>query len=123
MIGGQSDEVIAFFADHVTPFAWGVVPLPILGGIAGFRWYPKRFRKSLERWQRDPSVSAEQAASRADIEALVLTTTLAQFPAVFGDLSLILGARITPALCSMTASLVAVIAIALFAGDATRARS
>ncbi|MEO7108895.1 MAG: hypothetical protein ABI183_00540 [Polyangiaceae bacterium] len=115
VLGGQSEEVVAFFANHVTPFAWCVVPLPILGGIAGFRWYPTRFRKSLERWQRDRTVSVEQAASRADLEALFLTTTLAQFPAVFGDLSIILGARLTPALCSTTASVIAVLAIATLA--------
>lgn len=115
LIGGQPDDVRAFLADHVTAFAWCVVPFPVIGGIVGFRWYPSRFRKSRERWRRDPSISDVVATSHADLEALFLTTTLAQLPAVLGDLSLVLGARPAPALCSTTASVTAVLVIGALA--------
>ncbi|MEO8877017.1 MAG: hypothetical protein ABI461_15600 [Polyangiaceae bacterium] len=54
-------------------------------------------------------------SERADFEALFLTTTLAQLPAVLGDVSLVLGASVAPALCSTAASVTAVLAIGLFA--------
>ena len=115
LIASQPDDVRAFLAVHVTTLAWCVVPFPVVGGIVGFRWYPSRFRKSLERWRLDRALSEEDASSRADLEALFLTTTLAQLPAVFGDLSLVMGARVAPALCSTAASVTAVVLIGTLA--------
>ena len=115
VIARQPADVRAFLADHVTTLAWCVVPFPVIGGIVGFRWYPSRFRKSRERWRLDATISDEVASTRADVEALFLTTTLAQLPAVLGDMSLVLGARVAPALCSTTASVTAVILIGMLA--------
>lgn len=114
-IASQPADVRAFLADHVTTLAWCAVPFPAIGGIIGFRWYPSRFRKSRERWRLDTTISDEAATTRADIEALFLTTTLAQLPAVLGDLSLVLGAHVAPALCSTGASVMAVILIGTLA--------
>ncbi len=122
LIASQAADVRAFMAEHVTPIAWGVVPFPLLGGVVGFRWYPARFRKSLERWRRDSTITPDVAAERADLEALFLTTTLAQLPAVLGDLSLILGAHVAPALSSTAVSVTAVIVISLFARERPRVR-
>lgn len=110
-MGTEPAEVRAFFADRVTPIAWCFVPLPVLGGIGGFFWYPKRLRVALDRWRRDTTLSAEVAAERADFEALFLSTTLAQVPAILGDLSLILGARPAPALACTAASVTAILLI------------
>lgn len=111
--GGQPDDVRAFLTEHVTPFAWCVLPFPLVGGIVGYRWYPKRFRTSLERWRRDTTLAPETAIERADLEALFLTTSIAQLPAILGDLSLIIGARPTPALCSTSIATCAILAIGL----------
>lgn len=112
-LGAQPADVRAFLAEHVTPLAWCIVPLPLVGGIVGYRSYPSRFRARLERWRRDATLSAEAASERADLEALFLATTLAQLPAVLGDLSLILGAGLAPVVCSTTIATAAVLAIGL----------
>ena len=112
-IGAQPEEVRSLLAATMTPLAWWVVPLPLVGGVVGFLWYPPRWAKARARWQRDPATSAADAVQRAELEALLLTTTLAQVPALLGDLSVMLGAEMAPALCATSLSVAAVLLIGL----------
>jgi hypothetical protein len=115
VVGSQPAEVQQFLADHVTPLAWAIVPGPLLGGLLGFFRYPVRYAKGLARAAKDPSTSPADAEERADMEALFVGTTLAQLPALLGDFSVMLGARLAPALCATSISVVAVVLIGTFA--------
>jgi hypothetical protein len=115
VVSGQPAEVRQFLADHVTPLAWAIVPLPLASGLFGFFRYPVRYAKALARTANDRSTSREDAEQRADMEALFLGTTLAQLPALLGDFSVMLGARLAPALCATAISMTAVVMIGAFA--------
>jgi hypothetical protein len=101
-------------AEHVTRFAWFVVPGPLLGGILGFILYPRMYRSALEK-SRASGSKLPNLEQKADLTALLLCTTMAQVPALFGDLSVMLGANLTPALCSTSLSMTAVTLIGLLA--------
>jgi hypothetical protein len=115
VVASQPAEVQQFLADHVTPLAWVIVPGPLLGGLLGFFRYPVRYAKALARAAKDPSTSRADAEERADMEALFIGTTLAQLPALLGDFSVMLGARLAPALCATSISVAAVLLIGTFA--------
>ena len=57
----------------------------------------------------------------AELTSLLFATTLAQLPALLGDVSIMLGARLTPAICSTCISVTAVLAISLRASRGNRA--
>ncbi len=130
VVGGQPADVQRFLAVEITRFAWFAIPGPALGGLLGFKLYPRLYAKALAR-ARGP-VAAEGAAAaeaaeaagdardelaeqRADLEAVLFATTLAQLPALLGDFSVMLGARLPPALCTTSLSTLAVLAIGAFA--------
>jgi hypothetical protein len=113
----QPADLRAFFSEHATSFGWFIVPLPLLGGIIGFLRYPAMLRAALAKLGPD---ATETAKGTADLKVLLLTTTMAQAPALLGDLSVMMGARLTPALCSTSISVTAVILIGLLAGRAVR---
>jgi len=118
ILGSQPEDVRQFMAEHVTRIAWYVVPLPLLGGIVGFLLYSGIYRRNLARLPSETAAIAEASAQRADLKALFVATTLAQAPALLGDISVMLGARLTPALCATSISVTAVVLIGLLARPA-----
>ena len=109
----QPEELRAFFAEHATNFGWFIVPLPLIGGILGFLLYPSMLRKALAKVGDG---ATEVAKNGAELKVLFFTTTMAQLPALLGDVSVMMGARFTPALCSTSISVTAVLTIGLFYG-------
>jgi hypothetical protein len=112
----QPDDVRAFFGEHATTFAWFIVPLPLLGGIIGFFRYRPMLRAALAKLG---DAATDTAKSTADMKVLLLTTTMAQAPALLGDVSVMMGARLLPAICSTSISVTAVLLIGLLAGRTT----
>jgi hypothetical protein len=123
VVGGQPADVQQFLALEITRLAWFAVPGPVLGGLLGFKLYPRLFGRALAR-ARGPAAAVdagetaaatdardETAEQRADLEALLFATSLAQLPALLGDISVMLGARLGPALCTTSLSTLAVLAI------------
>src|SRR5438874_314887 len=100
VVASQPEDVRQFLSENVTRIAWFIVPGPLLGGILGFFLYPHLFRKNLSRLRAGSSAELEGVEERADFKALMIATTLAQAPALLGDISVMLGARLTPALCA-----------------------
>lgn len=114
-VGGQPPEVQEFLSVEVTRFAWIAVPGPLVGGLLGWVIYPRVARWALRRLAPAPAEAA-QAAQRADLEALFTATTCAQVPALLGDISVMLGAQLGPAVCTTICAVAAVLAIAAFTG-------
>ena len=112
VIGTQPPELQQFMAEHVTTFAWWALPFPLAGSVAGMLVYPWMYRRLLARHKASPP-SGAGPEQRADLEALFLAASLVQLPALLGDFSVLLGARLTPAICSSTISTASVVLIAL----------
>jgi hypothetical protein len=112
VLAEQPEELRQFLGEWLTRFAWYVVPCPALGGVAGFLLYPRIYRRHLAR---STSADREKARHEADLMALMFSASMPQIPALLGDLSLILGAELTPVLCSASISTAAVLLIALVA--------
>jgi hypothetical protein len=110
LFSGQPEEVRATLGALATTAGWCVIPGPLLGGALGFWLYPRFYRRQLG--QR-PSLAPERAASEAELMALMVCASLPQLPALLGDLCVMLGGRLLPALLSTTISTAAVLGIAL----------
>lgn len=104
----QPANLRQFMAENVTHYAWFIVPLPLLGGLIGFFLYPSMRRSNLARLGPSPAPMLVQGA---DLKTLLLTTTCAQLPALFGDVSVMLGGDLAPAICATSISVLAVLAI------------
>lgn len=103
----QPEDVRELLATEVTRFAWYCVPAPVVGAAAAFVAYPRMFAKFLAASKGDRRA--------ADMKALFITASFVQLPALLGDLSVMLGANLGPALTMTTFSTVAVLALAAFA--------
>ena len=123
IVGGQPEDVQQFMAEHVTRIAWFFLPGPLIGGLLGFFLYPSLYRRTLARLPSETPAIAEASEHRADLTALMIATTAAQAPALLGDVSVMLGARLTPALCTTALSVTAVLLIGALSGPARTSRN
>jgi hypothetical protein len=112
VVGTQPQDLQDFMAEHVTRIAWWGMPFPVAGAVAGLLLYPGLYRRMLKRHLDSPP-STWTPQMKAELEALFLAASLVQLPALIGDFSVLLGARLQPALCSMSISTVAVMLIAV----------
>lgn len=117
VIGSQAEDLQEFLAEVVTRVAWLATPGPVVGGLLGFFVYRRLHAKAMASGTDVDPVVREQ---RADTRALLLSCTMAQLPALLGDLSVMLGARLTPALVMTGTSVALVLVIAAFARPAVR---
>ncbi|MFO0658531.1 MAG: hypothetical protein U0165_01665 [Polyangiaceae bacterium] len=111
ILSGQPEDLRELVGGYATRFAWGVVPLPVIGGVIGFFLYPRVVKKQLAR--RTSTTPLEQAERNADMIALMLCASIPQLPALLGDISVMMGASLTPVMCSTSLSMIAVLSIAL----------
>lgn len=106
----QPEDVREFLAESITRVAWFCVPGPVLGAVTAFAAYPRLFARFLAKAGGDRRA--------ADLKALFITASFVQLPALLGDLSVMLGADLAPALTMTGISTVAVLALAAFARGA-----
>lgn len=111
VLGGQPEDLRAFLAENVTKVAWFLVPGPVIGGLLGFFAYPRVYAKAYAKTEGDHD--AKHAA--ADLRALMVACSLPQLPALGGDLSVMLGSGLLPAVCMTSTAVVAVVVIVSFA--------
>ncbi len=116
VLASQPEDARLLIRELATRFAWLVVPAPVVGGLAGFLAYRKLHTYQYPRLAL--TSTPEKAAQAADLTSLMLAASLPQLPSLLGDFSLILGAELTPVLCSTTLSTVMVLLIALLARPA-----
>jgi hypothetical protein len=119
VVGTQPEDVQEFMADFVTKLAWWALPIPVLGAIAGFMSYGPFYRRLLAKHRKDPPTSWTPEM-KAELEALFLSASIVQIPALLGDFSVLLGAYLTPAICITTLSTSTVLLIALRASRMSR---
>lgn len=109
LFASQPADLRQEVAAIATRLAWFVIPGPVLGGIAGFLLYPRIYAHQAAR------SSTPGGPQNADLTALMITASMPQFPALLGDLCLMLGADMTPVACSTAVSVLGVLLIAFLA--------
>lgn len=108
----QTDDVRGYVDGVLTPLAWYAVPGPVIGMIAGFLFYPRIYARVLAQSDgKDPTADAQ----RADLRALFAAATMTQLPALAGDLSVMLGARLGPGITMAGCAVVGILLLATFA--------
>lgn len=112
VLAEQPEDLRMMIGELATRFAWYVVPCPAIGGVVGFLMYPRVYARQLAG---STSADREKARRDADLTALMFSASVPQLPALLGDFSLIMGAELTPVLCSTSISTTAVLLIALVA--------
>ncbi len=103
----QPEDVRELLAESVTRLAWFCVPAPVVGALAAFFSYPRLYRRFAS--------SAAPDHRAAELKALFLAASFVQLPALLGDLSVMLGANLGPALTMTAISTAAVLALGAFA--------
>jgi|GEM_PF-1995290 len=115
MMPPEFDEVRAWLSPEVTPYAWAMAPLAVVATGIGFflqRWLVRRaLRKPLRA-----GMSRDEARQRAEFDALMLSTSAPQLPALMGTILFMLGSELTPVLVAMGVATVGVISLGLTMG-------
>ncbi len=120
VLANQPEDVRLWMAEQITHYAWFLLPGPVLGGLLGFALYRSMVRKAEVRIATLDLVRQGAEREKAELPAMLIGTTMAQVPALLGDLSVMLGARLTPALCTTAISVTMVLAIGLYGRSLTR---
>lgn len=104
------EEIRAWLRPQVTPWVWGaVLPATVLMTAFGIwlqRWL---FRRELHRLCA--RLPADQAHAKAQFEALMLSTSAPQLPAVAGTVCFMLGADLLPVLATIGAATAGVLTL------------
>jgi hypothetical protein len=108
VLDGQPDDVREVVSDFATKVAWACAPGPLVGGLVGFFVYRALRRRGLAK----VAPGDEKGRMSAEMSALIFGCTPAQIPALVGDISVIMGARLAPAIVMTTTSVACVLLIA-----------
>ena len=99
-----------------------MAPAAVVATGLGFflqRWLVARSLKK----PRDPRLTPEQARDSAEFDALMLSTSVPQIPALLSTVAFLFGARLTPVLVTVCLATVGVISLGLAVGRSPRAGS
>lgn len=92
----ELEEVRAWWEPSVTPWMWLMPPLALVGiplGLALQRWLVRRNVAALPEHRRTPAAEA-----KAVLDAMLLSTSVPQVPAVLATMGLLVGSRPAPVL-------------------------
>ena len=111
----EFDEVRAWLSPEVTPYAWAMAPLAVLATAVGFFLQQWLVRRALRKPPR-AGMTRDQARQRAEFDALMLSTSAPQLPALLGTVMFMLGSKLDPVLVTMAVATVGVISLGLTMG-------
>jgi hypothetical protein len=109
----EFDEVRAWLEPSVTPWMWLTPFAAALGiplGLRLQRWLERRNLASIPQHRRTPSTAAN-----AVLDAMLLSTSVPQVPAVAATMGLLLGSAPTPVLVATGVATAGVLVIGLLA--------
>ena len=115
MMPPEFDDVRAWLQPDVTPWAWAMVPLAVVATGLGFllqRWLLRRALAKPAPGGLDPA----RQRQRAEFDALMLSTSAPQIPALVGTICFMVGAQLTPVLVTMAVATVGVVSLGLAVG-------
>ena len=95
----EFEEVRAWLRPTITPYVWATPPLAVVATVAGLRlqrWYATRQFTALR-----PHEQTEQAWATANFDALMLSTSAPQVPALLAIIAFMLGCAWPPVLAAI----------------------
>jgi hypothetical protein len=110
----EVEQIRAWLGPIITPWVWWTLPATVLATLAGAWLYRWLYRRELARLRlRRPLAEAHQ---KAEFEALMLSTSAPQLPALAATMSFTLGADLGPVLAAIAVGTVGVLAMGLVVG-------
>jgi hypothetical protein len=103
----ELDEVRAWLQPTITPWVWWMVPLVALATVVGFYVQSRLIARSLRRLP--PERRDEAAFASARFDALMLSTSAPQLPALLATMGLTMGAELLPVAVTMASGTLGVI--------------
>lgn len=112
MMPPDFDAVRAWLRPALTPWAWATVPVTVVA--TGLAWWLFRVltRRALNK--RRPGQSEQEARARAQLDAIVLSSSAPQVPAVAATMLFMMGASLTPVLVAMGVAMLGVLSLGLW---------
>jgi len=114
MMPPDFEAVRAWLSPTLTPWAWATVPLTAVA--TGLGWWLLRVLKRRELNKRRPGLTESEARARAEFEALMLSTSAPQVPAVMATMLFMMGASLVPVLVAMGVAMLGVLSLGLAVG-------
>lgn len=108
------DAVRAWLSPTLTPWAWAMVPATLV--TTGIGWWLYRVLARRELLARRPGLTAEQVRAKAEFEALMLSSSAPQVPAVAATMLYMLGADVVPVAVAMVAATLGVVSLGIWIG-------
>lgn len=112
MMPPEFDQVRAWLSPQVTPVVWAMVPTAIVATGIGFALQRWLTRRALAKPAR-PGMTAAAVRERAEFDALMLSTSAPQIPALLGTIAFMLGSQLTPVLVTMAVATLGVLSLGL----------
>lgn len=109
----EFEEVRVWWEPSVTPWMWLTPPLALLGiplGLALQNWLARRNLARLPEHRRTPA-----SESLAVLDAMLLSTSVAQVPAVLATMGLLIGSKPAPVLVATAVATAGVLVIGVHA--------
>jgi len=106
-------EVRAWLRPQITPWVWAMVPLAAVATVVGFSVQRRLIARSLRKLP--PERRDEAALASARFDALMLSTSAPQLPALFATMGLTMGADPLPVVVTMATGTLGVVVQGIWA--------
>jgi hypothetical protein len=103
------DEVRMWLRPAITPWMWLAAPLAVLVTPLGFRLQKWLVRRALAKLP--PARRTEQERRECELDALLLSTSVPQFPALLATFGFMFGSALLPVAVAMGTATVGVVVV------------
>lgn len=121
MMPPEFEEIRAWLCATLAPWAWAMVPTTVLATVFGW-WLLGVLRRRALRTMED-GADGTRAAERAELEAIILSSTAPQIPALIATFLFMMGAPLLPVAVAMATATAGVLSLALWIRDPSSGHS
>jgi len=111
----EFEDVRRWLRSDVTPWAWAMAPAAVVATGLGFVLQRRLLGRAL-RIPKRPGMTEAAARERAELDALMLSTSAPQVPALVATLAFMVGAELLPVLVTVGVATVGVLSLGLTVG-------
>jgi hypothetical protein len=104
----EFEEVRIWLGPSITPYVWALAAAAAVAGPVGFRLQRALVNRTLSRL--DPAHVDDMSEPRARFDALILSTSVVQVPALLATLGYLLGADLLAVVVAIAVATIGVIA-------------
>lgn len=109
MFPPEFDEVRMWLRPSITPWLWLAAPLAALATPLGYRVQGWLVRRALAKLP--PERRTERERRELELDALLLSTSVPQFPALFATFGFMLGSALLPVVVAMAVATAGVVVV------------